>query len=98
MSEVKKFEELTKEQKDQIKKAGKKFIVKGILTGINSGGLIFFSNIVLILANDAFFQSQVFLIIACVTVDITLLNMMRTTNRQNTEEFRSTVKQISEHK
>jgi hypothetical protein len=98
MSEVKKFEELTKEQQDQIKKAGKKFIIKGLLTGMNYGGLIFFSNLVLVLANAAFFQSQIILIVLCVAVDITLLRMMGTTSGENAEEFRSTVKKVLEDK
>lgn len=98
MDEIKKFEELTKEQQDQIKKAGKKLVIKGLLTGMNYGGLIFFSNLVLVLANAAFFQSQMFLIVACVAVDITLLRMMGTASGENAEEFRSTVKKVLENK
>lgn len=91
MSEIKKFEDLNKEQQDTIKKAGKKFILDGLFTGMNYGGLLGLSNLCLILANGAFFHSDFLMILACVVVDFKLLRMMGRANRENSETFRKTV-------
>lgn len=98
MSETRKFEDLTKKQQDTIKEAGKKFIIGNLLTGANYGGLLFVANLCLVLANGAFFNSTFLLIAAVVVVDIKLISMMRSTNRENAKLFSATVKQVLEEK
>lgn len=92
----KKFEDLTKQQQKDIKIAGRKFVVSMFLNGVNFGGLIFFSNLVLIMANLAFFNSTPLLFVASVVVDIYLLNLMMKSNRETAEKFKEKVKNIVE--
>ena len=74
MSETnKRFENLTPEQQKALKAAFRKMILSSLLTGANFGGLLFFSNSVLILANAAFFQSIPLLLVVSIVADIYLL-------------------------
>jgi hypothetical protein len=90
----KKFEDLKPEQQKAIKAAGRKLMTGMFLSGINFGGLLFFSNLVLIMAHVAIFHSTFLLFVLSVAVDIYLLRMMGQTNREKAEEFRTTVKKI----
>jgi len=94
MSKTIKFEELSKEDQADVKKAGKKLFVSGLLTGANYGGLIFMSNLVLMMLNGAYFNSQILLFIACVLVDMKLLSMMGKANAENVKQFADSVKKV----
>lgn len=99
MSQIKtKFSDLTKEQKLQVKKIGRKFVFKNMLTGANYGGLFFFSNLALIFANETFFDSTTLLIVLCVVVDVILINMMLSSMRENAIFVRDEVKKIVDAK
>lgn len=96
MSKTVKFEDLSKEDQQKVKSAGKKLFFKGLLTGANYGGLLFFSNLVIVMANEAFLKSTPLMFILCVAVDITLLRMMGTANRENAAEFANSIKEVLE--
>lgn len=98
MGETKRFEDLTKEQQRSLKIAGRKFVTKMFFNGVNYGGLIVFSNLTLILANLAFFNSTPFLFVSSVVVDIILLRMMMTANKETSTTFKEQVKKITEAK
>lgn len=90
----KKFEDLSPEQQITLKKAGRKMVICGLMIGVNFGAMIFVSNLILVMANQLFFQSDLVLISSCVVADVILLNMMRISARHNAEEFKTTVNQI----
>ena len=94
MSKTVKFEDLSKEDQATIKKAGAKLIRSSLLTGVNYGGLIFMSNLILMMFNTIYVQSEMLLFIACVLVDIKLFRMMGKANAENGKEFAETVKKV----
>lgn len=94
MKKTLKFEELSKEHQSEIKKAGKKLFVSGLLTGANYGGLLFMSNLIIVFANGAFLNSKFLELAACVIVDIYLLKQMGKANRANASEFATSVKKV----
>lgn len=98
MSEIKKFEDLTPEQQKTVKKAFKKYLLSGLLTGANYGGLLFFSNLVIIMANMAFMKSTPLMFILCVVADIYILKMMGKANRENALVFSTKVKAVLDEK
>lgn len=95
MSETtKNFEDLSKEQQKALKVAGRNFVIGMFLNGINFGALFFVSNLLLLMMDYAFFQSKVLLFLLCVSVDIYLLNLMVSINKEKAKKFKDTVKQI----
>jgi hypothetical protein len=96
MSKTVKFEDLSKENQEIVKKAGKKLLFSSLLTGANYGGLMFMSNLILVMINHIYFESQILLLIACVLVDIKLLGMMGKSNAENAKAFADTVKKVLE--
>jgi hypothetical protein len=90
----KKFEDLSKDQQKALRLAGRKFVTGMFLNGVNFGGLMFFSNLILILANMTFFNSTALLIVSSIVVNITLLHMMGQVNKQKAAEFKVKVKEI----
>lgn len=97
MIEVK-FQDLTKEQQATVKKAFKKYVIGGFLTGVNYGGLLCFSNLIIIMANLAFFNSTPLMFILCVVADIYILKMMGKATRANNQAFAETVKKVLDEK
>lgn len=98
MQEPKKFQELNKEQQSAVRKAGKKYVISGLLTGANHGGLLVMANLTVILANGAFFNSTPLMFVLCVIADMTILRMLGKASRANSEEFKAAVKTILEQK
>lgn len=98
MSETRKFEDLTKEQQDTVKKAAKKLFFKGLMTGANAGGLLVFSNLIIILANETFLHSKFIMFVLCVAADIYILKNMGKATRENNQEFANVVKQVLDEK
>lgn len=92
----KKFEDLTPEQQVSIKAAGKKMMIKVFFNGVNFAGLVFITNLILFMINLAYLDSSVTLLVATVSVDILLLNMLSRHNREVTDSFKETVKKIIE--
>lgn len=94
MTTPKKFEDLTKDQQISLKTAGRKFVTKMFFNGVNFGGLIFMSNLILVLVNEIYFKSTGLLITVCVVVDIVLLNMMSSANKQAASSFKEQARKI----
>lgn len=98
MGQTVKFEDLTKEQQTALKSAGRKFVFKMFLNGVNYGGLLFMSNLILSLLNLSFFNSQGFLWTGAIVLAIVFLRMMGTANREAAQEFKERATEILEQK
>lgn len=98
MEKNKKFEDLKPEQQKALKFEGTKFVTKLFFNGVNFGGLIFLSNLILIFANLAFFHNTALLIVSSIVVDIALLRMMSKSNRVIAKSFSETAKKIIDAK
>lgn len=98
MSETIKFEDLTKEQQNTVKKAAKKLFFKGLVTGSIFGLLLFICNLSIIMINEAFIKSMPTMFILCMVVDIYILQNMRAYSRENNQEFANVIKQILNEK
>lgn len=95
MSETtKNFEDLSKEQQKALKVAGRNFVIGMFLNGINFGALLVVSNLLLAMINYTFFKSTVLLFFSCVIVDIYLLNLMSSANKEKAQKFKEKIKQI----
>lgn len=89
-----KFEDLSAEQQREIKKLGRNFVIKMLLNGVNFGGLIFLSNLVLILTHKLFLDSIPALFLLCVSVDILLLHGMQSKAKRLSDTFKEQVQKI----
>lgn len=98
MSEVRKFKDLTKEQQLALKSAGAKFLLKMFFNGVNYGGLIFASNLILVLIHLTYTTSSLSLIGLCAVVDIVLLNMLFSANKTTSLSFQEQAKKILDTK
>lgn len=92
------FEQLPKYKQAALRKAGRSMMAGMFFNGINFGGLVFISNLVLILASALFFDYSSSVYIFCAIGDIILLKMMFSRNQQIAENFKTKVKNILEAK
>lgn len=89
----KKFKDLPVAQQKILKAEGRRLVLRLLFNGINFGGLIALSNIALILLlNIANVNSTSLLFVAAVTIDIILLRMMSSSNKEATDRFKEKVK------
>lgn len=93
-----KFKDLAKNKQVALNTVGVKFIVRMFFNGVNAGGLIFMSNLIFVLVNEMYFKSTPMLLVSCVIADIYFLNMMLKSNKETTQKFKDTVKQILDAK
>lgn len=94
MSETRKFEDLSKEQQAALKLEGTKFVTKLFFNGVNHGGLIFLTNLIMIFANLTFFHSTPLLLTAVIVTDVILLRMMSRRTLEIGKSFQETAKKI----
>lgn len=90
----KKFEDLTRGQQAALRVEGRRLVTRMFFNGVNFGGLIFVSNLLLILANLVFFSSNIFLYASCIVADILLLNMMLSSIDRSAKSFKEKVDKI----
>lgn len=98
MSKTIKFKDLAKNKQVQLNAVGIKYILRMFLSEVNAGGLIFMSNLIFVLVNQMYFNSTPLLFVSCVIADIYFLNMMLKSNKETTQKFKDTVKEILDAK
>lgn len=98
MSKTIKFKDLAKSKQVQLNTVGVKYILKMFLSGVNAGALIFMSNLIFVLVNQMYFNSTPMLLVSCVIAYIYFLNMMLKSNKETTQKFKDTVREILDPK
>lgn len=94
---MKDYKDLTEEQKREVQKAGRAFLLKNLLTGVNFGGLMLVSNVIISLGYKTFAPGSQGTAMFCgILVTIVLFRMMSNTTRENALALADKIKKITE--
>lgn len=94
MKTARKFEDLTKEEQNVVKNAGRIMIVKMMFNALNYGAMLLVANIVLSIANLTFFQSPALPWVGAVVLAIVAMRLMGNANKEASDIFKEKVKQV----
>lgn len=94
MKQTRKFEDLTKEEQNVVKNAGRIFVVKVIFNAINYGAMLLVANIVLAIANLTLWQSKALPWVGAVVLAIIAMRLMGSANKEAAATFKEKVKQV----
>jgi len=94
MKPARKFKDLTKEEQNVVKNAGRIMIVKVIFNALNYSALLLVANLVLSIANLTFFHSQALPWVGAVVLAIIAMRLMNSANKEAADIFKEKVQQV----